>query len=515
MACAPSITSKFAKMEESCRPPALTEGAVAAFTCRAFPRRTAGVLLHLSALPGMGPIGALGPSARRFVDFLHAAGFGWWQVCPLGPTGYGDSPYQALSVFAGNPYLLDLEDLIARGLLTAAEAATVARTADERTDYGRLWQDLRPLLKIAATRGAQTLPSEAGYASFCQQQAHWLRPWVRFSALREQNGYTTPTTWKIIEADPALVTEAVVLQYLFAEQWASLRAYAGAHGIRLFGDEPIYVASDGCDAKFHPELFLLDAAGRPTAVAGVPPDYFAADGQLWGNPLYAWARHAADGFAWWKARVHHDLELFDAIRIDHFRGLHDYWSVPAGAPNARGGQWHDGPGLAFTEALGDLPLVAEDLGLLSPGVDVLRKAAALPGMAVLQFGFGGELAENPHYPMNIVPDRVVYTGTHDNDTTLGWLAQVSEEERTRLQALYGEMADAAQTLIQVALDSPAIAAFIPAQDLLGLGSEARFNTPGQPQGNWSWRMTDAQLATLSEQAGGWRQRLAVAQRLSA
>ena len=487
----------------------------APFHCKAFPRRTAGVLLHVTALPGSGPIGNLGTAARRFVDFLQASGFGWWQVCPLGPTGFGDSPYQALSVFAGNPYLLDLDDLAGRGLMTADELSSVRRHGDECTDYGRLWNDLRPILRTVAARAVAALKQNPAFLTYRTREAHWLADWCRFSALREVNGYTAPHTWSNNQASEAAQDEAAVLQFLFAEQWNALRSYARQRSVQLFGDEPIYVSSDGCDAKFSPDLFQLDATGRPTAVAGVPPDYFAEDGQLWGNPLYRWERHAADGFAWWKSRVHHDLKLFDAIRIDHFRGLHDYWSVPAGAPNARGGEWFDGPGLAFTNALGDLALVAEDLGLLSPGVDVLRKAAQLPGMAVLQFGFGGELEQNPHYPPNIVEDRVVYTGTHDNDTLTGWIKQAQPQELERLTALYGPLKNPAEVLAEVALASPAIAAFIPVQDLLGLGSEARFNTPGNPQGNWTWRMSDAQLIQLTSMAGRWKERLRSANRLSA
>ncbi len=487
----------------------------APFHCKAFPVRTAGALLHVTALPGDGPVGNLGAAAHRFVDFLHAAGFSWWQVCPLGPTGYGDSPYQALSVFAGNPYLLDLDDLEACGLVTAEEKASQRRQGDEPTDYGRLWNELRPLLHKVAERGRALLATDQAFAEFRLKEASWLDDWCRFSALRESNGFTAPHTWSSQAVSEEARAEAAVLQFLFAVQWKALRAYAHQRGVRLFGDEPIYVSSDGCDAKFRPELFQLDAAGRPTAVAGVPPDYFAEDGQLWGNPLYRWDHHAADGFAWWKARVRHDLELFDAIRIDHFRGIHDYWSVPSGAPNARGGEWCQGPDLAFTNALGDLALVAEDLGLLSPGVEVLRKAAKLPGMSVLQFGFGGELAQNPHYPPNITEDRIVYTGTHDNDTLVGWYKQAQPQERARLDELYGAMESPHITLAEAALAAPGIATFIPAQDLLGLGSEARFNTPGNPQGNWTWRMTDAQLTQLTCAADSWKQRLRAARRLSA
>lgn len=494
-----------------------TEGReqAAPFSCRAFPRRSAGLLLHISALPGQGPIGALGKDARRFIDALHVAGFSWWQVCPLGPTGYGDSPYQALSVFAGNPYLLDLNDLVARGMLTSEEIAPLHRKGDEGTDYGRLWNDLRPLLRRAAARGAVLLKDDRSFSAFRREEAYWLDPWTRFSALREINDFTAPTSWTKQTVDDALVAEAAVLQFLFSQQWQALRTYARQRGVSMFGDEPIYVSADGCDAKFRPELFQLDASGRPTAVAGVPPDYFCEDGQLWGNPLYRWERHAADGYQWWKSRVHHDLKLFDAIRIDHFRGLHDYWSVPAGSPNARVGEWRPGPDLDFTRALGDLPLVAEDLGLLSPGVEILRETAGLPGMSVLQFGFGGPPEGNPHFPSNITPDRIVYTGTHDNDTVVGWFAQAQPQELQRLEQFFGPMAEPNVTLAEAALASPAVGAFIPVQDLLGLGTEARFNTPGNPQGNWTWRMTESQMEKLTAQMPAWRERLKVSGRINA
>ncbi len=487
----------------------------ATFSCRAFPRRSAGLLLHVSALPGNGPIGALGTAARQFIDALQVAGFSWWQICPLGPTGYGDSPYQALSVFAGNPYLLDLDDLVARGMLMAAEIAPLNRHGDEGTDYGRLWNDLRPLLRRAAARGALLLKDDPTFEAFRREEAYWLDPWTRFSALRETHGFTAPTSWTKQIVDDGLITEAAVLQFLFSQQWQALRTYARQRGVSLFGDEPIYVSADGCDAKFRPELFQLDASGRPTAVAGVPPDYFCEDGQLWGNPLYRWERHAADGYQWWKSRVHHDLKLFDAIRIDHFRGLHDYWSVPADSPNARVGEWMPGPDLDFTRALGDLPLVAEDLGLLSPGVEVLRETAGLPGMSVLQFGFGGPPEGNPHFPANITSDRIVYTGTHDNDTVMGWFAQAQPQELERLEQFFGPMTEPHVILAEAALASPAVGAFITVQDLLGLGTEARFNTPGNPQGNWTWRMTESQMQKLIAQMPARRGRLKVSGRLNA
>ena len=484
-----------------------------AYRCRAFPERAAGVLLHLTALPGSGPVGSLGAEARHFIDFLSQAGFTWWQICPLGPTGYGDSPYQALSVFAGNPYLLDLTDLRKRGLLTDYEVKTLQRGDETKVNYGRLWEQLRPLLALAAERGVKVYQNNHLFISFCQREHHWLADWCNFSALREQNLFTSPEHWKIKEINPSLAQGAAVLQFIFSEQWSELKKYAAKHGVKLLGDEPIYVSDDGCDRWAHPELFQLNAEGKPAFVAGVPPDYFSEDGQLWGNPLYDWSRHAADGFQWWRARVHHDLNLFEAVRIDHFRGIHDYWRVPAQAKNARGGQWCAGPDIDFIKALGDLPLVAEDLGLLSPGVEILRQKSKLPGMSVIQFGFS-EIEGNPHHPENITTDRVVYTGTHDNDTLKGWLKNCSEKERAHLNPFIENSANPLSTLMTIALDSDAICAIIPAQDLLELNSESRFNTPGHAQGNWSWRMNDQHLVSLFSQVENWQLRLAKSERTS-
>ena len=484
-----------------------------AYRCRAFPERAAGVLLHLTALPGPGPVGSLGAEARHFIDFLSQAGFTWWQICPLGPTGYGDSPYQALSVFAGNPYLLDLKDLEKRGLLSDFEVKTLQRGDETSVNYGRLWEELRPLLALAAERGVKLYQNNHAFISFCQREHHWLADWCHFSALREQNLFTNPEHWKIKEMDSSLAQGAAVLQFIFSEQWNELKKYADKHGVKLFGDEPIYVSDDGCDRWAHPELFQLNEEGKPAFVAGVPPDYFSEDGQLWGNPLYDWQRHAADGFQWWRARVHHDLNLFEAVRIDHFRGIHDYWRVPAQAKNARGGQWCAGPDFDFIKALGDLPLVAEDLGLLSPGVEILRQKSKLPGMSVIQFGFG-EIEGNPHHPKNITADRVVYTGTHDNDTLKGWLKNCSEKERVHLNPFIENSANPISTLVTIALDSDAICAIIPAQDLLELDSAGRFNTPGHAQGNWSWRMSDKDLVTLFTQVESWQLRLAKSERAS-
>lgn len=473
----------------------------------ALPRRAAGVVLHLTSLPGPGPVGGMGAAARRWVDFLSGAGFGWWQVCPLGPTGYGDSPYQPLSVFALNPHLVDLEELEAEGLVEPDERRGLG-PGGAASDHGLAWERLRPLLARAAARGAADparLARWGDLAAYRERERAWLDGWERFAALREANGFSAPSRWGRGEPDGGARARAAVLQMVAESQWRSLRAHAAAKGVRLLGDEPIYVSADGADRWSRPELF---AEG---AVAGVPPDYFSEDGQLWGNPLYDWDRHAADGFAWWRSRVGRDLDLFDAVRLDHFRGICDYWAVPEGASSAKAGAWREGPGMAFFRALGPCPMVAEDLGLLSPGVHALRAEAGLPGMSVLQFGFP-LTADNPHHPSTITADRIAYTGTHDNDTTAGWFAGVGSEVAAEVRAALGE-GPIARAAWRAVLASPAIGAFAPAQDLLGLGSEARLNTPGTATGNWTWRLGERQMEILESQAAEFRGDIGAAGRL--
>lgn len=479
---------------------------VEAYRCAAFPRRTAGAVLHTTSLPGAGPVGDLGAAARAWVDALAEAGLGWWQLCPLGPTGYGDSPYQPLSTAALNPHLVDLGELAAEGLVTADELARLGPPSD-RVDYGLLWTELRPLLARAAERAARDparLARWGDLAAFREREAPWLTEWCRFSALREANGFKAPPDWGRADPEEGAERRAVILQLIADAQWRGLREHARRRGVRLLGDMPIYVSADGCDRWSRPGLFSIDE------VAGVPPDYFSEEGQLWGNPLHDWDRQAADGFAWWRARVERDLRLFDAARIDHFRGLCDYWAVPRGAVSAREGRWRPGPGMAFFRALGERPLVAEDLGLLSPGVHALRAEAGLPGMAVLQFGFP-RTEDNPHHPEAITADRVAYTGTHDNDTTEGWFAGLPPEAAAEARAAIGE-GRPSEAVWRAVLASPAIAAFAPAQDLLGLGSEARLNTPGVAQGNWTWRMTRGQLEELGGSAAERRRMVAEARR---
>lgn len=472
----------------------------------ALPRRAAGAVLHLTSLPGSGLLGGMGADARRWVEFLADAGFAWWQVCPIGPTGYGDSPYQPLSVFALNPHLIDLEELEQEGLVEAEERRDLGESPGA-SDHGRAWERLRPLLERAAARAVADparLRRWGDLADYRERERGWLDGWERFAARREANGFAAPDRWGRDEPDEAARRRAAALQLVAESQWRALRAHAASRGVRLLGDEPIYVSADGADRWSRPELFAKGA------VAGVPPDYFSEDGQLWGNPLYDWDRHAADGFAWWRARVGRDLGLFDAVRLDHFRGICDYWAVPEGATSAKAGAWREGPGMAFFRALGPCPMVAEDLGLLSPGVHALRAEAGLPGMSVLQFGFP-PTPDNPHHPSAITADRIAYTGTHDNDTTAGWFAGLAADLAAEVREALGE-GPVARAAWRAVLASPAIGAFAPAQDLLELGSEARLNTPGTATGNWTWRLTDDQLRSLGSRAGGFRQEIGEAGR---
>ncbi|MCC6170505.1 MAG: 4-alpha-glucanotransferase [Gammaproteobacteria bacterium] len=437
--------------------------AVAPMRLPVLDRRRAGVLLHLSAL---GP-GALGAPARRFVDWIASAGFSVWQMLPVGPTGPDGSPYWLSSDCAGHEGFLD------PGALPAPR--------------GPRWQE------------------------FLERSADWLDDWALFVALRAQHADAPWQDWPgaLRDREPRALAAARAAhataieaersrQFAFDLQWSALREHAHARGVRLFGDVPIYVAPDAFETWAHREQFRLDAAGRATLLAGVPPDYFAVDGQLWGNPLYDWAQMQRDGFAHWRRRLRHQLERFDLVRIDHFRGLESHWAVPAGAASAREGQWLPTPGNALLAALRrdvpDLPLVAEDLGEITPAVEALRRRFALPGMHVLQFAFDGNAA-NPHLPHMHAPDGVVYTGTHDNDTLRGWLAGLDAAARERVGFyLRAPLSEVPTALHRATLGSVARLAVLPMQDLLELGSEARFNTPGTSSGNWRWQMPGWALA---------------------
>jgi 4-alpha-glucanotransferase len=477
--------------------------------------RSAGVLLHPTSLPGSQGVGTLDGAAIRFLDFLKASGMSWWQVCPLGPTGYGDSPYQCFSAFAGNPYLIDLQDLVARGLLTANDVAPLAAVGKGAVDFGALYELKWPLLRRAFYRhvkaGSPALGPE-GFEEFKAAQASWLEPYALYRALKDSYGGRAWWDWPAEARSPdrlktvlkAKLSEEIgahqFYQYAFFSQWRRIRAEAARRGIGIIGDIPIFVAADSADAWSRPGLFELGKDGRPVAVAGVPPDYFSADGQLWGNPLYRWDVHARDGYAWWKSRLGSAFEMCDIVRIDHFRGFDAYWRIPLPAENAKSGEWRPGPGLDFFRAVNaafpGARIIAEDLGLLTPSVEALLADTGLPGMAVLQFAFGGD-AKNLYLPHNLSRNKVIYPGTHDNDTTLGWYATADEKTRDHVRRyLRVTGAEAGWDFIRSAYSSVCAVAVTPMQDILSLGSAARFNTPGKPEGNWRWRLADGDLEAL-------------------
>ncbi len=459
--------------------------------------RRAGVLLHVTSLPSAYGAGDLGPAARRFVDFLETAGCTVWQVLPLVPTHLVDrSPYNAMSAMAGNPDLVSAECLVERGLLDEPHLDDL-RSGSLTPAEVRL---------VAAQRflDGDGGPERAEFEQWCAENRGWLDDYVEFVALWERCDHAAWPTWEpgLRDREPAAVAEALapladrlaVLrfeQWVFAEQWRELRAYAHAHGVLLFGDLPIFVSHDSADVWASRSLFLLDDQGQPTTVTGVPPDYFSADGQRWNNPHYDWDAMAEDGYLWWRERVAGQRRLFDLVRIDHFRGFEAAWHIPAGAESAKTGWWRTSPGdevlPALIETSGPGTLVAEDLGVITPEVDALRRRFRLPGMKVLQFAFDGD-PDNFYLPAHHEELSVVYTGTHDNDTTLGWWAEQSADVRRNTVAhLLDPTEPMPWALVRLAMASVATLAVVPAQDLLGLGSESRMNTPGTPTGNWSWQ----------------------------
>jgi len=474
--------------------------------------RQSGILLHPTSLPGRSGIGDLGAGAYRFVDFLAEAGQTLWQVLPLGPAGYGNSPYQSLSSMAGNPLLVSLEALAGDGWLAAADLARAPDFPANRVDFGAVI----PYKERLLGKAARTFFERAGegarreFDAFCADTRHWLDAYARFAALKAANGGRAWTEWSARhEPDPAAVEAERFIQFAFFRQWNALRRYAGAAGIEIIGDLPIFVAHDSCDVWANKELFDLDADGRPRTIAGVPPDYFSATGQCWGNPLYRWDRMAEDGYAWWIERVRATLERVDRVRLDHFRGFEKYYEIPGGASTAVVGRWVAGPGArlfeAFERALGKLPFIAEDLGYITPEVHALRDRFGFPGMRVLQFAFGGASPDDPFRPYNYVRNCVVYTGTHDNDTTLGWFhnsdsgastldpAEALLERARALRYLGTEGSEIHWDFIRAALASVADTAVIPLQDVLGLGSEARMNRPASADNNWVWRFEEPSL----------------------
>jgi len=475
--------------------------------------RASGILLHPTSLPGPYGIGTLGETAYQWIDFLAQARQSYWQVLPLGPTGFGDSPYQCFSAFAGNPLIIDLPTLVAWGWLDASFLEEGAALPSDHVDFGAVIPFKRRALHAAyqGFRQRASPKDREAFAAFCQEEAWWLDDFALFMALKEVfhaawNEWPRPLRLRDPQAlDQARrehaeqVDEHRFAQWLFFRQWQNLREYAHSHGIRIIGDIPIFVAYDSADVWAHREFFHLDEEGRPTVVAGVPPDYFSPTGQLWGNPLYRWDVLAAQGYGWWIDRFRSTLRLVDWVRLDHFRGFEAYWEIPAGMPTAEIGRWVPGPGddffRALQSALGDLPIIAEDLGLITPEVEALRDRWGFPGMKVLQFAFSDPA--NPYLPHNYTSTRwVVYTGTHDNDTTVGWFQSLDSATRDFvLKYLARDGQDIAWDFIRLAWQSVAVLAIVPLQDVLRLGSEARMNTPGRMAGNWSWRVPASMLTS--------------------
>jgi 4-alpha-glucanotransferase len=481
--------------------------------------RASGILLHVASLPSSYGIGDVGPAARAWVDRLHEAGQSWWQALPLGPTGYGNSPYQSLSSFAGNELLISPDDLIEDGLLRASDCEDKSFSANA-IDYDTVIPFKHRLLEKAWSNfSAGARPDlRPPFEQFCDEQTHWLDDYALFRALKDRYGGAyylewpaelvrrTPVAMDLARRDLAAPIQQVRLaQFLLFRQARRLRKHAHAKGVRLIGDLPFFVSPDSSDVWANPELFQLDEQHRPRFVAGVPPDYFSADGQLWGNPVYDWDAIRRAGYRWWVDR----LRAFrvDIIRLDHFRAFAAAWHVPAGAATAQTGQWVPGPGADFfataERKLGSLPFIAEDLGLITPDVGALRDQFRLPGMRVLQFAFDGS-PDNPHLPLNYAPNTVAYTGTHDNSTTRGWFEELPDQQRQNLwnylKRAAGEPREAAPALIDLAWSSLAALAMVPLQDVLNLGNEARMNLPGRADGNWRWRCTEE---LLTPSALGW------------
>lgn len=484
-----------------------------------FLERCSGILLHPTSLPGRYGVGTFDQEAFDWVDFLDRTQQTIWQILPLGPTSFGDSPYQSFSTFAGSPYLIGLDTLVSEGLMSSAQLNEALQSADylnnpEKVDYGSLYKWKMPLLRQAAASFDHTANTALAqeYQTFCKQHAAWLDDYALFMAIKDSQNDKAWSEWpeelrtrktKALKQAAAKLAEPIkaykFMQWVFDRQWNKLRTYANEKNIKILGDLPIFVAMDSADAWTHADLFCFDKDIKPTCVAGVPPDGFSADGQLWGNPLYNWKKMKKDGYSWWISRLKSALARHDIVRVDHFRGFAGYWEVDATAETAVKGKWVKGPGhdlfKALTKELGDnLPIVAEDLGVITPDVVELRDTYNLPGMKILQFAFGDN-AQNPFLPHNYPENCIAYTGTHDNDTTRGWYEESSQEkDRDRFRRYFSTDGwDMAWTMIRGIEASVAQAAIAPLQDLLDLGSSARMNYPGKKEGNWQWRFRADQL----------------------
>lgn len=481
--------------------------------------RQGGILLHPTSLPNTQGIGTLGSEARDFLDFCCRSGSRLWQVCPLGPTGYGDSPYQCFSAFAGNPLLIDLEQLVSYGLLSKAQVASLADLPQDKVDFGAIIPRKMALLLDAwknyeRAKSSKPAVQTMSYrlASFHTANKSWLNDYALFMALKDKFEGKSWNFWPQDIRDrtdaalhhyrqelKATIEFHIFIQGLFFEQWTAIKAYGASCGVKVLGDMPIFVAYDSADVWTRRDLFQLDEQGQPLAVAGVPPDYFSPTGQLWGNPLYRWENHRAENYAWWIAVIKEKLKLYDYLRIDHFRGFAGYWSVPFGEPTAQKGAWIPAPGkelfATIHAALGNAPIIAEDLGVITPDVVELMESFGFPGMKVLQFAF--DSAEgNDHVPHNYKPHSLVYTGTHDNDTVRGWFMGARDEDRTRTREylnLQESDKDIHWGFIRAAYATVATIAVIPLQDVLGLDASGRMNTPGSLGNNWAWRYKKSDL----------------------
>ncbi|MEE3487875.1 MAG: 4-alpha-glucanotransferase [Bulleidia sp.] len=484
--------------------------------------RSAGILMPITSLPSPYGVGTMGKAARQFIDFLHLGGQSYWQILPIGPTGYGDSPYQSFSTFAGNPYLIDLDDLKKDGWLKRSEYAGIAWGEDPaKVDYGTLYNNRFNVLRKAADRLNAEKPR--AYSTFLKEHAWWLDDYALFMAEKYEHEGKSYTLWEddirlrrpeALKKETKRLSEEIrfwkAVQYFFFDQWKKMAAYAHANGVKIIGDVPIYVSPDSADLWANPSLFQLDRKGRPTEVAGCPPDGFSADGQLWGNPLYNWNAMKKDHYAWWMKRISHQVSLVDVLRIDHFRGFESYYAIPYGAATAKNGRWKKGPGISFfnevKKQLGDLDIIAEDLGFLTPEVIEMVHKTGYPGMKVLEFAFDPRDTGSGYLPHKYTNNCVVYAGTHDNDTVMGWFSTADKEFTKRaIQYLHLDEKEGYNWgYIRGAYESVANLAVMQFQDILGLGSEARINTPSTTGGNWVWRCEPgAYNKTLARKLRSW------------
>lgn len=482
--------------------------------------RWSGVLAHISSLPSEFGIGNLGKGSRDFVDFLRDHHFTYWQICPVGPTGYGDSPYQSFSSFAGNPYFIDLDALLDLGLAEEKWLDPLKSLSKEEVNYGELYRRFWGILTLAKDRfdASPITIGDISFEDFVEQEKNWLEPYSLFMALKQHHSgepwhkwdekwrsWNRAREWKLEDTIAQERDRQRFYQYCFYQQWRALRDYAHQHGVQIIGDLPIFVSYDSADCWQNPELFTLDEDGQQLTVAGVPPDYFSALGQLWGNPLYDWDLHKGSGYSWWLKRIERSFNIYDVIRLDHFRGFDSYWSIPAGAKDARVGEWMRAPGKEFFKVLSmSLPhakLIAEDLGYITEDVYKLRMESGLPGMKILQFGFGHD-ENHVNLPHRFERNSVVYTGTHDNETTRAWLSHIKGEEKQLIRSYFDtDESNSAWPLIRAAFSCVSNLAVIPIQDLLDLPASARFNHPGTSSGNWKWRFRQDQLDRMVEKRG--------------